>query len=280
MITVAVMWGLWNQMFQYAFGRSLSLINNTELLLDTKDYETYTLHAYGLGNYPLAAKSHNVGWPSKWVSIVQRFLPLAFRKYIEIISNHFFPALLNPRSGDRYYLGYWQSPHYFEEYADIIRKEFTPIHDPGEKNTTVLHDMESENAVSIHIRRGDYVTDPNTMKRFGVCDIEYYHKAIEFIRGRVSDPKFYVFTNDVPWVKENFDLHPMVIVDWNGVEKNYEDIRLMSHCKHHIIANSSFSWWGAWLNPSKEKIVIAPEIWLANGSNDARDLIPKEWVRI
>lgn len=280
MITVAIMGGLWNQMFQYAFGRALALKNKTELILDTMDYATYTLHSYGLDNYKIQAKEEKVGGPHKLFRIVQVLLPLKKRTYIEITSNHFYPQVLESRVGNLYYLGYWQSPKYFEDFGDIIRSELTPIHDPGEKNREVMKQMETENAVSIHIRRGDYVSDPNTNKRFWVCDLDYYKAAIAHIREQIEAPKFYVFTNDIPWVRENFELDPMTIVDWNGVEKNYEDIRLMSHCKHHIIANSSFSWWGAWLNPSKEKIVIAPKVWLANGSDDARDLIPDSWIQL
>ena len=267
-------------MFQYAFGRALALKNITELLLDTKDYENYTLHAYGLHHYNIQAQQEKVGWPHKLFRLVQAIRPLKKRTYIEVISNHFLSELLKPRGGNPYYLWYWQSPKYFEEFADTIRLELTPIHNPGEKNTETMKLMELENAVSIHIRRGDYVSDPNTNKRFWVCDLEYYRAAIEYIREKIDFPKFYIFTNDITWVRENFLLDPMVIVDWNGVEKNYEDIRLMSHCKHHIIANSSFSWWGAWLNPHKEKIVVAPKVWLLNGSDDARDLLPENWIQL
>ena len=135
-------------------------------------------------------------------------------------------------------------------------------------------------AVSLHVRRGDYVSDPKTKAILGVCSLDYYRAAIAHIAERIESPAFFVFSDDIAWAKANLEIpFPCEYVDHNQGQQSYNDMHLMSLCKHHIIANSSFSWWGAWLNPRKDKIVIAPENWFAN-NEDAKDLIPPESVKL
>ncbi len=141
--------------------------------------------------------------------------------------------------------------------------------------------IESTNAVSLHIRRGDYVKVKETNDFHGVCSIAYYETAIELITNKINDPVFYIFSDDMDWVKKNFNIRQNhVFVDANDAATNYEDMRLMSLCKHNIIANSSFSWWGAWLNPSSSKTVIAPKKWMKDPSIETIDLIPGNWIRL
>jgi hypothetical protein len=138
-----------------------------------------------------------------------------------------------------------------------------------------------ESAVSIHVRRGDYVSDAGTNRFHGTCSVDYYHDAVDRISGFAPASHFFVFSDGIDWAKENLRLRqPVTYVDFNDGEKNYEDLRLMSLCKHHIIANSSFSWWGAWLNPNPDKIVIAPKKWFNDPSINTDDLIPNSWLRL
>jgi hypothetical protein len=137
--------------------------------------------------------------------------------------------------------------------------------------------------VSVHIRRGDYVTNSHTNAVHGTCSLEYYENAINYISEKVKAPHFFVFSDDYKWALENFKnrSYPVTCIS-NNADKNYEDLTLMYNCKHHIIANSSFSWWGAWLNPNEDKIVIGPKQWFKSKkqSTDTKDVMPKEWVKM
>jgi hypothetical protein len=131
------------------------------------------------------------------------------------------------------------------------------------------------------VRMTDYLTDPVTQKKHGTCDSEYYKRALEYITEKVSNPHFYVFSDDMQWTKQNLDIpQPVCYVDQNSPNMGHVDMYLMSLCRHHIIANSTFSWWGAWLNKNPDKIVIAPKKWFAAAEYNSDDLIPSSWIRI
>lgn len=148
-------------------------------------------------------------------------------------------------------------------------------------NEQVAQNILSVNAVSLHVRRGDYVSNLTINQFHGTCSLEYYNQAIAQIAKKVETPHFFVFSDDPEWVKSNLKIdYSITIVDHNNADKNYEDIRLMSLCKHHIIANSSFSWWGAWLCRNPNKIVIAPLKWFNDKSINTTDLIPDGWIKI
>jgi len=133
----------------------------------------------------------------------------------------------------------------------------------------------------LHIRRGDYVHAPLANQFHGLCSLDYYQKAVNYIYQKIPDCHFYIFSDDHSWVCENFKLdYPVTMVDHNDADKDYEDLRLMSLCKYNIIANSSFSWWGAWLNANPEKIVLCPERWFNDLSLDIKDLMPDSWIRV
>src|SRR5262245_48269614 len=136
-------------------------------------------------------------------------------------------------------------------------------------------------SVSLHVRRGDYVRDPALNRIHGTCSLEYYADAIDYVAQRVPGARFFVFSDDLRWVEHNLPIrHPVEYVRHNTGQQGHEDIRLMSHCQHHIIANSGFSWWGAWLDPRPEKIVCAPARWFADDRYDTRDVIPASWVKL
>ena len=141
--------------------------------------------------------------------------------------------------------------------------------------------ISSSTPVSIHIRRGDYVNDSHTNSVHGTCGLDYYQNAMKLISGRVDKPTFFCFSDDIEWAKNKLHAqYPIIYVDHNGLDNASEDMRLMSQCKHNIIANSSFSWWGAWLNSNPDKIVIAPTKWFQKEDYDTRDLIPAGWIRL
>lgn len=180
-----------------------------------------------------------------------------------------------------YLQGYWQSEKYFSEIADVLREDFKFRQPLSEINAQWADKITQCHSISLHIRRGDYVSNPMTHKVHGVCQLDYYYRAIEYITSLIDDPVFFVFSDEAEWAKSNLEIsHPVYYVENNTGQESYNDMRLMSLCRHHIIANSTFSWWGAWLNNSPEKIVIAPQKWFATSDKDDSDLIPKTWIRI
>lgn len=292
MIIVNVIGGLGNQMFQYAAGRSLSLELAQSLSLDVSGFANYELHqGFELDSVfacPIkrasAEEVHDIlGWQS--MPCVKRILlrPFLakFRRDNFIVEPyfHYWPGI-NRVSQPCYLSGYWQSDKYFKPHEGVIRRDFAFKDALSGRNKEIAEQLNSSNAISLHVRRGDYVNDPRTQATHGLCSMDYYRAAIRYIAERVKQPHFYVFSDDMPWVKDNLKVDfPCLYVDHNKGKTSYNDMRLMSLCRHHIIANSSFSWWGAWLNPSPEKIVVAPKKWFAN-QNDVKDLFPQGWTTL
>jgi len=289
MIIVKLIGGLGNQLFQYALGRHLAEKNHLELKLDIAGFREYKLHAYGLGHFNIAEnfatdeeiarfQKYRRRPGKKW--FLYNKLIADEHKYVQEKQFHFDSRILEI-GGEAYLDGYWQTEKYFKDIEHIIRKEVivkTPLQ--GE-NAEVAEEIVATTSVAMHIRRGDYVTNRETNEYHGTCGLDYYRKAIEIISKKVNNPHFFIFSDDHKWAKDNIVLeYPATYVEHNNADKNYEDLRLMNLCKHQIIANSSFSWWGAWLNPNKEKIVIAPKRWFQTPKMDTRDLLPDSWIRI
>lgn len=182
--------------------------------------------------------------------------------------------------GNNIYLdGYWGNEKYFTPIENIIRTEFTVRLPPSGMNEMYLKKIRSANSVAIHVRRGDYLTNKETNAFHGVCSIAYYQQAILQLSAKLSDPYFFIFSDDMPWVKENLVINqfPVDYIEHNS-NFAYEDLRLMYSCRHNIIANSSFSWWGAWLNNHPGKIVIAPEKW--NNIPGNKTELPDQWIQL
>lgn len=292
MIIVKLIGGLGNQMFQYAAGRCLAHKYSTELKLDIRDFKNYTLRNYDLNsfgiiqNFATSSDLSHILFPSdriairafkrvKWnISRVQR---------IEYIKEKEFSFQQNfLKLPDNIYLdGYWQSEKYFLGIENIIRKEFTVTNPLTSISRDLAERIKNCEAVSLHVRRGDYVSDPKTNSVHGVCGIEYYCNAIDMIHEKIENPCFFIFSDDPEWACCNIKPDaPTTYVKYNDCSKDYEDICLMSMCKHNIIANSSFSWWGAWLNENPEKIVIAPKKWFNSKDMNTRDLLPDKWHKL
>lgn len=291
MIIVKIIGGLGNQLFQYALGKHLALLNHTDLKLDITGFDEYKLHAYSLGHFNITEnfatreevarfKRYQRRRGKIWF-IYNRFIADE-QKYTQERQFHFDPQILK-RTGDIYLDGFWQTEKYFKDIQDILRKEITVKSPLQGRDADIAREIEATNSVMMHIRRGDYVTNQQTNEYHGTCGLDYYRKAIAIIAEKVPSPHFFIFSDDHEWVKENIVLeYPSTYVDHNNADKNYEDLRLMSLCKHHIIANSSFSWWGAWLSQNTHKIVIGPKGWFNNPKKKSitSDVIPSDWITI
>jgi hypothetical protein len=177
---------------------------------------------------------------------------------------------------DAYLAGYWQDLRYFSDHENVIRDDLRFKHDPDPLNEAYLKKITDVESVGIHVRRGDYLTDKFTVEQVGMADMKYYRNAIEYIYQNSTDPRYFVFTDDPDWVRTHFDVSVKYeLIAHNGQEKGYEDLRLLSACCHQVISNSSFGWWGAWLNNNKDKIVVAPKVWRKNGPDMFK---PENWV--
>lgn len=294
MIVVKIMGGLGNQMFQYAVGRSLATRHRTSLYLDISGYQQMapedTPRHYELDLYHIRAKLANENILKKVQTaesvigkrdkILRRIGRGNIWTVLEAGSgyNDVFSVLPN----NTYLLGWWQTPKYFDSIRHDLLKDFEPNQPISKKNESYLQDILDSESISIHVRRGDYISNSFAAAHHGSTTIKYYEKAIKHIQSNVSKPKFFVFSDDLAWCRKNLDLpKDSIYVSGNEGDDAYEDIRLMKNCRHNIIANSSFSWWGAWLNINTEKIVVAPKVWFENKTaNKEVEIIPKDWLRL
>ncbi|MBU4176661.1 MAG: alpha-1,2-fucosyltransferase [Proteobacteria bacterium] len=291
MIIVRIMGGLGNQMFQYAAGRRLAAIHGAVLKLDISDFTNYTLHDYGLSAFNIKEaiatqeeirlfKEPETSSLKKKIKKLLGYPNKLGITHIRESQYHFDPAILTMH--DSVYLdGYWQSEKYFSDISVIIRNEFTATSPQTGRNLALAQHMASCESISLHVRRGDYVTDEKTNTIHGTCDLDYYVRCIERVAQKVRRPCFFIFSDDPEWAEKNLHItHQATFISHNGPKKNYEDLRLMSQCRHHIIANSSFSWWGAWLGQHQDTIVYAPKRWFNSPLFNTQDLLPETWTRI
>jgi len=292
MIIVKLKGGLGNQLFQYALGRRLTYFSSVQLKLDVSYYRTSKLRSYGLDHLniveniatedDLNAFGVVEGRDSRTIisKALERRKPIHKRRRIDERLLAFDPEILSV--SDNVYLdGDWASEKYFCEIAEVLRAELTPKLRLDKVNEEMASEIAGASSVSVHIRRGDYVTNPEINKVHGTCSLKYYNRCIGEIALKVRDPHFYVFSDDVQWTRKNLVIgHPVTYVDHNDKENDFKDLYLMSKCKHHIIANSSFSWWGAWLSTSKDHVVFATSRWLSPGRTDVLDIIPERWLRV
>lgn len=261
--------GLGNQMFQYAFGRFLSLKNKTELKYHFTNALFNTQRSFALDVFNIKA-TEIINKDLNRFGIIQNRLfnrvlyllddryNIQLNKYI--VTQHFpytFDESLRNITNDRYVQGYFADERYFKGIENCIRNEFTPKKKLDEINQKILKHIQKTVSVSIHVRRGDFITNKANSQFVG---IDYYITAIKKINKSIFNPVFFIFSDDISWCKEN--LTPLInrvqFINHNKGKNSYKDLVLMSNCKHNIIANSTFSWWGAWLNQNKNKIFIKP----------------------
>lgn len=278
MIVVKMIGGLGNQMFQYAAGLSASHRLGSQLIIDNGESKNDRTHSYSLSVFNINAgiMEKNVlpeidreGRGNTNVLSYYKAEKFNYDKKFEKIKNN------------TYIEGFFQSEKFFKGVEAQIKKDFT-LKNPAEgRNEEMLHKIRNCEAVSLHIRRGDYFDNWKNRIFHGVNLSVYYKKAVKFINKRFKNPVFFIFSDDPQWVRENFKgIKESVVVDINDSKNGHEDLRLMSSCKHNIIANSTFSWWAAWLNDNKNKIITAPKKWFNNPFINISDLIPKEWVKL
>lgn len=256
MIISKIQGGLGNQLFQWAYGKYLSIKYDTELYLDTNFY--YNQIGNTLRNFEL----------NKFPNLKYIEPNITEKPIIQLSDNFEYNEFIYDQNYHYYLNGFWQSEKYFLDISDIIKKELLPNNDFFKK----LKIDTNENNVSLHIRRTDYITSNGFHP---VQTIEYYNNALEYIG---DYEKLLIFSDDIEWCKNNLSFNKMLFIENSD---NVEDIWLMSLCKHNIIANSSFSWWGAWLNENPNKKVIAPKNWFGTQSNlNTDNIIPNNWIKI
>ena len=287
MIVVYLQGGLGNQLFQYAFGRYLSLRYQTELLIDPywfghpRPGETpRTLDIFDFNiNARLADLQQQLKWRklrSRYLGFVSWMMPLRLVRE----SGSCIDRVLLDVNDDSYLIGFWQSERYFSEIRDFLLTEIQPFSPLFADLLSLSNQIQSCQSVSVHVRRGDYVTSASANGFHGVCDLAYYKAAIKYMALHIDTPVFYVFTDDPDWAKNNLEIpYPVCFVSDLLSLCSWQDLWLLSRCNHHIIANSSFSWWGAWLSANPGKVVIAPRQWFASTPLPA-DLLPEAWVKL
>lgn len=286
MIYARLFGGLGNQLFQYTTARALSLRVGSVVGLDMRylpDPPHY--QSYALNHFAIRAQTDPQGLPPHRLQALRHFawrMGLGSPRFLRERCLGVNVAVM--RAGDGVYLhGYFQSESYFADHLPRIRAELQITTPPDLQNAEWLDRIKNDpQAVSVHLRRGDYVAAEKASATHGTCDAAYYARAIAHLRALTgTSPRAYVFSDDPAWVRANLRLDAeMEVVGHNGPTAHYEDLRLMSACRHHIIANSTFSWWGAWLDARLDKIVIAPQRWFATDRLVNPDILPRDWVRL
>lgn len=292
MIITRLHGGLGNQLFQYALGRSLSIKHNVPLKYDanlcTDNLERplklnlFNIKAERATNEEIEKYLNRNKISNRLKDKIYKILNTNYfdREIVEEQFFHFDPNIINKVHSNAYLMGYWQSEKYFNLIRGKLLEELTLIEPPTELNSKMLQKISSSNSVAVHIRRGDYVSNPLTQAYHGTCPISYYMQAVKIIADTINNPHFFIFSDDPGWSKKNIKIkYKHSYIDFN-LDKDYEDLRLMSACKNNIIANSSFSWWAAWLNKNNSKKIIAPVNWFKTDENNTQDLIPDNWIRI
>jgi hypothetical protein len=289
MIITQLNGGLGNQMFQYAFGRRLAHRHQTELKLDVRIYSdpvaNVPVRTYDLGIFNIIERIASDDEINRFATRSRnRFLDRVLNRVLGLKPSHIrephyhFSQAAMDAPDNVYVSGYWQSERYFRDVEPLLHDEFT-FRDPMSPNAEPIYNKirESE-SVCVHVRRGDFLTNPFN----GLYGQEYYSAGAEIIARTNRDLSFFVFSDDTEWCRANlrFDGETTFVDDDFGPMKFRDDLRLMSRCKHFIIANSSFSWWAVWLNRNPERVVVAPTEWVTDKSLDTRDLYPADWIRI
>jgi hypothetical protein len=321
MVVCQLSGGLGNQLYQHALARRLAGSQTQEVLWDLYPLQVYLIPPRRLTLERFHSRGRVASWTDIWrlcpqegaVRMLRRCLPVEgwkrllgrlqeigwgspcrfrFYEYVpaapmpplklgRVVSErhfHFDPEVL-ALSGDLLLTGYWQTEKYFADAAPQLRKEFQVKKPQEGRNLAIAGRMQVCQSVSLHVRRGDKVT----AKDFNPTTYEFCIRAMTWFRQQLTRPVFFIFTDDWDWVRQNLPAGPEVVhVDHNDEKADYEDLRLMTQCRHHIIAPSSFSWWGAWLNPNPDKMVLSPphQRWLNFRNCDTSDVIPPSWVQM
>lgn len=283
MLIIKLQGGLGNQLFQYAFGRRLALIRQEDLLLDEEglNNDYVTNRRYSLAPFNIKAKIVSSAEVLKFkypYGLISKFFAIFNIKILRRFNIGWNELLLESKKS--YFEGFFQSYKYLEPIREQLLKEIALKEPLENKYIEILNKIATTNSVSIHVRRGDYVNNQKTKAAHYTFGLEYYVKAVEMILTKINKPTFYIFSDDISWVKENLKIDETVVFVSNSSMNDYEELMLMSRCQNNIIANSSFSFWGAWLNQNENKIVIAPQKWNNIYVSEYQDLLPPSWLKI
>lgn len=275
--------GMGNQLFQYAYYRYLLKLGFGPIKLDSFAPSMRKRYGFQIREiFPEIGKDTNFlsYWAARPFFLVGDVLKKVFKLNLTTdggdITHPSIPA------GKIWIRGTWQECAYLDAMrAELLKVfEFIPITEQERENYKIISDIRNSESVSIHIRRGNYLNSRQCMYYADICTLDYYREAIEVIKSKTANPRFFVFSNDQEWVKQNLDLAGAVYVDWNKGNWSFRDMQLMSLCKHNVIANSTFSWWAAWLNNNPDKIVVTPKKWQHNATQDYNKLIPSTWIKV
>lgn len=288
MIIIRIKAGLGNQMFQYAFGKALSLERKEHLFLDISSFQNQPAgdakRAFVLDKFTIQADVLDEATTRKYNSKLCLFLRKIGHRLRRRSAYTYYPNFLNSTS--TYFEGYWINQNYFIKYRDEIINSFKLKNNLTNSSKKILDEINKckeneETSVSISIRRGDFVSNPNSAFN-GILGVPHYQKAIDFLQKESGLKNFhvFVFSDDIEWAKENLILPCTLSFVSHPNIPDYEELILISKCSHNIIANSTFSWWGAWLNQNEKKIVVAPAQWLKESSAKELDLLPPEWKTV
>jgi hypothetical protein len=287
MLIIKIIGGLGNQMFQYAYAKSLCCYGYA-VKLDISAFDKYTKHSgFGLNKYkidlPIATKKEiEIFGAEQFFEKLKKKLHIKNKMIIREKTLLFQSEMMAPQDNS-YIEGYFQTEHYFFDIRDILLQQFDIDQSLSPYAQDITAQIKDANvSVSLHVRRGDYIDNAQAKKTHGICSLAYYNEAISVLNEKFKDIKFFIFSDDIAWVKENLKIENSVLVASTDSRLPHEDIYLMSQCHHHIIANSSFSWWGAWLNTKEDKMVIAPKLWFADDKRQAqaKDILPQDWIRL
>ncbi|MCA4895214.1 MAG: alpha-1,2-fucosyltransferase [Cytophagales bacterium] len=297
MVIVQLLGGLGNQMFQYALGRQLADSNGTELKLDTsilRDWSpgkhavnrSFDLDIFAL-KPTIATKDEISPYHTALMTTPQK---IVFKIKTRFFGNpaiqekqfHFDSNVLNLK-GNIYLSGTWQSYKYFERIEKLIRTDFEFISPMSDHANELSEKIKQVNSVCLNVRRTDYVSVASTAQTMGVISLEYYELALQLMKESIGDFCVFIFSDDIEWCKKNMDFieQPICFVEHRYAGWKFSDyLQLMKCCRHYIIPNSTFAWWGAWLNSNAEKMVIAPKQWMNDPYINTHDLIPDTWIRL
>jgi hypothetical protein len=276
-------------MFQYAAGRALATKYGVPLKLDLRWMRRYKQRDFLLNKFPISIETPS--WRERFRFTWFPFQRHPFFFYTKIIRK--FNKILYVEDGfpynpdfwnfgpDRFLFGYFQSEKYFKEYDSLIRKDFAYCLNDSLYNREILKAVNTKGSTALHIRRGDYVKNKATSCSIGICTMDYYTRAVRFLKKNLKEIRFIVFSDDIEWCKKNVKFDRVMFAE-QQYESPIDDMFLATKCENVILSNSTFAWWCAWLNPNSNKIVIAPQEWFKNEELNRKsyDLIPKEWIRL
>ncbi len=291
MVIVKIAGGLGNQLFQFALGFALEQNLGLKVKYDIQDYKKPGIRKFELSQFiqdiDLANEyeiQHCYNFLEKIKFYIARYLRFPgglkrLKYYLEDL-NQFDDQVFQIRDGV-YVSGYWQNERYFFSLREKLLEKIQLTDCCSASSKKYLEQIRSTNSVAIHVRRGDYISDSKNQAIYGTCDLAYYQMAIEYITSKYADLTFYIFSDDLAWVKTHMKrFKNIVFVENNSSNSTHDDFILMSQCSHQIIANSTFSWWAAWLNPNPNKMVIAPRKWFIKEYGFGKEIVPADWVKI